>query len=87
MRVRFENPARDLVRTLGAESAELKDSAGAVRPGDRVLDSELTFGDLSMRCLYWPEKKLVGQETIQTQYSDSPKSYLRVRVVSSPPSN
>ena len=70
LRLRFENPARELALTLGPKSAELKDSAGPVRPGDRILDSEVTLGDLSMRCLYWPEKKLIGQETIKTLRCD-----------------
>jgi hypothetical protein len=71
VRWEFDNPRQAIVLRLGEKSATLEEvtpdgkaKVGGARMGDSVRGSDITFEDLSMHFLYWPNATLEGEETI-----------------------
>jgi len=91
----FENPTQTLLLKLGDKSSSLEEITGgkntkvaAARFDDPVRGSDITYEDLAMRFLYWPEAKVEGEQTITLTKcwqilalpGSSPSSYSRVRL-------
>ena len=91
----FTAPPQTLVLKLGAKSSSLEEitadgakKIAASRFDDRVRDSDVTYEDLAMRFLYWPDATVEGDQTILLQKcwqlllrpAGEPSSYARVRV-------
>lgn len=69
----FENPAQEILLGLGENSATLEERRGgrtapisAARFDDSVRGGLLTYEDLALRFLYWPNPRLLGEETIRS---------------------
>jgi len=53
----------DLYDVLGSKSTKFSDS----KIGQSIDGTDLSYEDLSLRFLYWPDPEIVGEETIKTQ--------------------
>lgn len=72
IRYEFSEPDEAVILRLGENSSELLLRTGArkspVRPAkaeERVRGSSLTYEDLALRFLYWPEARYLGSEKIR----------------------
>lgn len=71
VRWEFADPPQTLVLRLGEKSSSLEEitptSKGRVAPArfdEPVRGSDITYEDLAMRFLYWPEAKVEGEQAI-----------------------
>jgi hypothetical protein len=71
IRWEFQDPAQTFVLRLGEKSSALEEitpsgasKVAARRLDESVRDSDITFEDLAMRFLYWPDAKVEGEQTI-----------------------
>jgi len=98
VRWEFTDPPQTLVLRLGETSSQLEEvtadgkrKVAAARLDDRVRGSDVTYADLAMNFLYWPEATVEGEQTIATTKcwqvlclppakSDSPYGKVRVWV-------
>lgn len=69
----FENPEQEIILGLGEKSATLTERRGGktapvstARFDDSVRGGLLSYEDLALRFLYWPNAKLLGDETIRS---------------------
>jgi hypothetical protein len=67
----FSDPPQALLLRLGEKDSRLEEigKAGpqkitAARFDDKVRDSDISYEDLAMRFLYWPEAKVEGEQTM-----------------------
>lgn len=71
LRFVFENPARVLEVRLGEESSGVFDAKGnAMKKGmqEPVAEgTDVTAEDLSLGFLYWPDARLLGEESVRTR--------------------
>ena len=71
LRFAFENPARVLEVRLGEESSGVFDAKGnAMKKGmqEPVAEgTDVTAEDLSLGFLYWPDARLLGEESVRTR--------------------
>lgn len=67
---RFTNPDQEIQLTLGEDGSDLTEKSGgktvAVKPSRPVRGSTVTYEDLALKLLYWPNPKIVGEETIRS---------------------
>jgi len=70
----FSNPPQTLLLRLGDRDARLEEigkggsqKVTAARFDDKVRDSDVSYEDLSMRFLYWPNAKVEGEQTMLLQ--------------------
>jgi hypothetical protein len=72
VRYEFSKPEETLVLKFGENSSKLE----LVRPGDRqrvtalnqkVRNTDISYEDLALRFLYWPNATLEGQQTVMTR--------------------
>jgi hypothetical protein len=68
----FSNPDESLQLELGAEDSELdeltKDGVKKVAQFDhRIRGTDVTYEDIALKFLYWPNATVVGQENIRTR--------------------
>ena len=70
----FENPEQEIILGLGEKSATLTERRGGktspvspARYDDSVRGGLLSYEDLALRFLYWPNAKLLGDETIRSR--------------------
>jgi hypothetical protein len=70
----FSNPPQTLLLRLGDKDARLEEigkagsqKVAAARFDDKVRDSDISYEDLSMRFLYWPNAKVEGEQTMLLQ--------------------
>lgn len=68
----FQSPEQELRLTLGNETSTLEERKGsnggtvsAARFDDPVRGGLLTYEDLAFRFLYWPQARLLGEETVE----------------------
>jgi len=95
VRWEFQDPPQTLVLRLGEKSSSLeeitpqgKSKVASARMDDPVRGSDITYEDLAMRFLYWPDAKVEGEQTIMLTRcwqilvapGSSASSYSRVRV-------
>jgi hypothetical protein len=73
VRYMFSNPEEVLQLQLGEDQSRLdqisKDGLEKVRPAEfdhRIRGTDLTYEDLALRFLYWPNAQLLGTETIRS---------------------
>jgi hypothetical protein len=91
----FSDPSQTLVLRLGEKSSSLeeitpsgKTKIASTRFDDPVRGSDITYEDLAMRFLHWPDARVEGEQTIMLTKcwqivvtpGSSPSSYSRVRV-------
>lgn len=69
----FSNPDQSLQLQLGEKESRLdeisKEGIEKVRPAQfdrKIRGTNVTYEDLALKFLYWPNPKLLGTETIQT---------------------
>lgn len=69
----FENPEQEILLGLGEDAATLEERRGGrtapvapARFDESVRGGLLTYEDLALRFLYWPNPKLVGEESIRS---------------------
>jgi hypothetical protein len=74
VRWEFSDPPQTLVLRLGDKDARLEETGpdgtqkvGAARFDDKVRDSDITYEDLSLRFLYWPNAAVEGEQTMVLQ--------------------
>ena len=71
LRFAFENPARVLEVRLGEDSSGVFDAKGnAMKKGmqEPVAEgADVTAEDLSLGFLYWPDARLLGEESVRTR--------------------
>lgn len=74
VRYEFQDTKDTLTLRLGAKEANLEETKGgktekitAAKFDDPVRDTSITYEDLAMRFLYWPDAKVVDDATILTQ--------------------
>ena len=72
VRWEFTDPPQTLVLRLGETSSQLEEitadgkrKVAAARFDDAVRESGITYEDLAMRFLYWPDATVEGEQTIQ----------------------
>lgn len=70
----FSDPPQTLLLRLGDKDARLEEigkggsqKVAAARFDDKVRDSDISYEDLSMRFLYWPNAKVEGEQTMLLQ--------------------
>ncbi len=70
----FSDPPQTLLLRLGEKDAWLEEigkggsqKVTAARFDDKVRDSDISYEDLSMRFLYWPKAKVLGEQTMLLQ--------------------
>jgi len=70
----FTNPDQQLQLVLGEDGSELRERAGGksaeVKPARydvKVRGTAVTYEDLSLKLLYWPKPKLIGEDTIRSR--------------------
>lgn len=95
VRWEFSDPPQTLVLRLGEKSSSLEEitpdgkaKLAAARFDDAVRESDITYEDLAMRFLYWPDAKVEGEQTIMLTKcwqlvvtpGGSASTYSRVRV-------
>jgi hypothetical protein len=71
IRYEFSNPEQTLVLRLGDNSSELEEIAGgnekrvtAARFNAPVRDTDVTYEDLALRFLYWPEARMLAEDNL-----------------------
>jgi hypothetical protein len=71
VRWEFENPAQTLTLRLDEKTSSLEETTpdgqrkiGGARFDDPVRGSEITYEDLALRFLYWPDATVEGEQTI-----------------------
>lgn len=73
LRFDFENPPRVLEVRLGEEESGVFDGRGnGMKKGARepvVPGADVTVEDLSLGFLYWPDARLIGEESVRTRKS------------------
>ena len=71
VRYDFSNPPQSLILHLGENSSTLEEwGRGKVTPArydTLVQDTDISYEDLSLRFLYWPNAKVVGEDTKLTR--------------------
>lgn len=74
VRWEFSDPPQTLLLRLGDNDARLEEigkggsqKVTAARFDDKVRDSDISYEDLSMRFLYWPNAKVEGEQTMLLQ--------------------
>jgi hypothetical protein len=74
IRYEFANPQESILLELTESGARLAEQKGGrespvrgARFDTKVRDSAITYEDLSMRFLYWPVAKYLGEEMIRTR--------------------
>lgn len=74
VRYEFQDTKDTITLRLGAKDSRLEETKGgktekvtAAKFDDRVRDTSITYEDLAMRFLYWPDAKVVDDERILTQ--------------------
>lgn len=72
VRWEFTDPPQTIVLRLGETSSQLeeitadgKHKVGAAKFDDAIRDSGITYEDLAMHFLYWPNATVEGEQTIQ----------------------
>jgi outer membrane lipoprotein-sorting protein len=91
VRWEFQDPPEILTLRLGEKNSTLSDAKGPIaskRLDDPVRASGITYEDLALRFLYWPEAAVEGEQTILLQKcwqlllrpGGMASSYARVRV-------
>lgn len=72
--IRYVFGDRSLILRLGQKSARLeeqvgssKSTVGPARFDKKVQDTDISYEDLSLRFLYWPNAALIGEESVLTQ--------------------
>ncbi len=70
----FTDPAQTIQLVLGPESSELREvrdgrtvTIRAARYAEVLRGTNVTFEDLSLRLLYWPRARVLGEETVRTR--------------------
>ena len=70
----FENPDQSIILAMDGEVSRLSESLGAdVKPvsltrlSESVRGGLITYEDLSLGFLHWPDPKLLGEETVRTR--------------------
>ncbi len=70
----FENPDQSIILTIGDDGSQLRESHGSnATPIPVQLLSEpvrgglITYEDLALGFLHWPNPKLLGEETVRTR--------------------
>ena len=74
IRYEFTEPPQTLVLRLGDKSSRLEEVAGGdtnritpARYDDKVRGTDLSYEDLSLRFLYWPQARVEGEQSLQFQ--------------------
>ena len=74
IRYTFTNPAESLQLRLGATDSRLEevtregvDKIAGPEFNQKVRSTAVTFGDLALKFLYWPNSRLLGEETVRTR--------------------
>ncbi|MEP6822856.1 MAG: outer membrane lipoprotein-sorting protein [Chthoniobacterales bacterium] len=74
VRYSFTNPDEALQLRLGESDSKLEEITGngvdkisGPEFGQKVRGTAITYADLSLKFLYWPNARLVGEETINTR--------------------
>jgi hypothetical protein len=73
IRYRFENPDQEIQLQLAEKEPLLREisSPGSkpmeVNPSDRLRGTAITYEDLSLHFLYWPNPKIIGEDNIRTR--------------------
>jgi hypothetical protein len=91
IRWQFQDPPETLTLTLGDQKSTLADARGPItgpRLEEPLRATGLTYEDLALRFLYWPDATLEGEQTILLQKcwqlllrpAGTPSRYTRVRV-------
>lgn len=70
----FENPDQSIILTLGEDGSQLRESRGSNAPAvpvERLSESVrgglITYEDLALGFLHWPNPKLLGEEIVRTR--------------------
>lgn len=73
IRYRFENPAQEIQLELAEKEPVLREvtppatKPSEVNPSDRLRGTAITYEDLALHFLYWPNPKIIGEDTIKTR--------------------
>lgn len=74
VRYQFSNPEQEIQLRMSEDSAELWEKVGGKekeippsRYGEKIHGTDVTYEDISLRFLYWPNAKLLGSENIRTR--------------------
>ncbi len=70
----FENPDQSIILTIGDDGSQLSESRGSnatptpvQRLSEPVRGGLITYEDLALGFLHWPNPKLLGEETVRTR--------------------
>ncbi|MFZ3374877.1 MAG: outer membrane lipoprotein-sorting protein [Chthoniobacterales bacterium] len=76
IRYSFSNPAEELQLRLGENSSRLDvvtdtgtETLAASKLDQKIRGTGITYEDLALKFLYWPNARVLGQETIRTRTS------------------
>src|SRR5262249_9661225 len=71
----FSNPDESLQLHFGEKDSRLEEISGEgvekVKPAQfdrKIRDTDLTYEDLALKFLYWPDGQVLGNETIRSRY-------------------
>jgi hypothetical protein len=74
VRYEFQDTKDTITLRMGAKESRLEETKGgktekitAAKFDDSVRDTSITYEDLAMRFLYWPDAKVVGEDKILVQ--------------------
>lgn len=72
VRYRFSDPDQEIQLRFGDKQVTLTESrdggrAAPVTPGAPLRDTSITYEDLSLPFLYWPNPRLIGEDTVRTR--------------------
>lgn len=73
VRYQFEDPKQEIQLQFSEKEPSLTETTGesskptTVNPAQRLRDTSITYEDLALQFLYWPNPKIIGDDNIRTR--------------------